>query len=209
MIIISKVWYDWEESIEIIEYCEKNNLEYQIKEDNEISQMTGDHVYFCNYDVRKYSVVDTYDEKYNKFYKRMIGRYNVNDLIFIDKFFMKPIDDKIFDGIIIDSDKMLNEYKQIYKNINVYMSEYINIKSEYRLLIGDNKLYDSCLIKGEEICLDNNFIQELLDITENYLCIDIGYNNEWFIVEINPPFSIEQYDININSYMQFCIDSSK
>ena len=30
MIIIQDIWYDWQIDLEIIEYCEENNLEYQI-----------------------------------------------------------------------------------------------------------------------------------------------------------------------------------
>jgi len=43
----------------------------------------------------------------------------------------------------------------------------------------------------------------------NFRCIDIGMNqsNQWFIVEINPPFSLDNHTIDMNQYIEFCIDS--
>ena len=66
-------------------------------------------------------------------------------------------------------------------------------------------------MKSNEIQLNEDFIKEIVQKTNDFLCIDIGFNDEigWFIVEINTPYSIDQYDIHINDYMKFCIDSFK
>ncbi len=62
-----------------------------------------------------------------------------------------------------------------------------------------------------EVC--NNFINELIKTTEDdFRCIDIGYlseTNEWVVVEINPPFSLDDYKINLTDYMNFCIGACK
>ena len=207
-IIIQDIWHEWEQDIEIIDYCKENNLEYSILNKDEILKTKGS-VLFCNVDIISclFNIPDTYDIKYNNFYKRKIERSKINDLIFKEKFFIKPVIDKLFDGIVINSIEELN----IYKDIEVYTSEYINIISEYRLLIGRNKLYGYSIMKSNEIQLNEDFIKEIVQKTNDFLCIDIGFNDEigWFIVEINTPYSIDQYDIHINDYMKFCIDSFK
>ena len=45
--------------------------------------------------------------------------------------------------------------------------------------------------------MDDIFISNILEITNEFLCVDIGYTLEsgWVIIEINPPYSLELYEI--------------
>ena len=97
-IIIQDIWHEWEQDIEIIDYCKENNLEYSILNKDEILKTKGS-VLFCNVDIISclFNIPDTYDIKYNNFYKRKIERSKINDLIFKEKFFIKPVIDKLFD----------------------------------------------------------------------------------------------------------------
>jgi hypothetical protein len=60
---------------------------------------------------------------------------------------------------------------------------------------------------------DTQFINDLINLTgEKFRCIDIcliKQNNQlkWGIVEINPPFSLDDYEILFENYIDFCIDS--
>ena len=57
---------------------------------------------------------------------------------------------------------------------------------------------------------DKIFITKLIELTnENFRCIDIGFTNKWIIVEINHPYSLDDYEIPIENYMEFCINSFK
>jgi hypothetical protein len=59
---------------------------------------------------------------------------------------------------------------------------------------------------------NNTIIKKLVEITDDFKCIDIGLvqngdNYDWCVVEINPPFSLDDYDIPFEEYIQFCIDA--
>lgn len=83
-----------------------------------------------------------------------------------------------------------------------------------RLLIGNGKLYGHghiCKAKTD-LYLKEMDIQKLIDLTgDSYRCIDIGLvmkpTYKWMIVEINPPFSLDDHQIPLNNYMEFCIDA--
>lgn len=180
-------------------------------------------IYFCNTDIVQFHlnklnktnlIPDTYDKIFNKFYLREIK---------ISKFkniksgnFIKPINNnKLFDGqIYIDDDKFIGTLPS--PESLVYESNKITFLCEYRLLIGNNKLYGFGFIQGLYPNIKSssiNIINDIINITnERYLCIDIGYikeYNKWGIVEINPPFSLDDHKILLDDYMSFCIDSCK
>lgn len=213
MIIIQDVWYDWGFSDNIIKYCIDNNIQYLIMNKDDINGRDFNDILFCNseiiYQMKPELYYDTYDSRFKSLFKRDIVRFNLNDIIFTEPFFMKPIKDKLFDGVIINDENELIKYKTLYNNSDVYLCNVINIISEYRILIGNNKIYGIGLIDGLELEIDDFFLNQI--IISDYLCIDIGYNNDigWFIVEINPPFSLEEYNIDMEKYINFCEDSLK
>jgi hypothetical protein len=93
----------------------------------------------------------------------------------------------------------------------VYYSELVNFAVEYRLLIGNNKLYGQGFQKGNKLInLDLNFINDLIKLShQEFFCIDIGYiidKKEWAVVEINPPFALDDYGIKLNDYMDYFFD---
>lgn len=125
--------------------------------------------------------------------------------------------DKSIDGKVI---AYANEYDSYGMETpdpeaDVYVCEPLTILSKQRLLIGGGKLYGYGHMSGART--DSNFLNEidienLIDITgDNFRCIDIGLIMEpvckWIVVEINPPFSLDDYDIHLESYMEFCIDA--
>ena len=102
-----------------------------------------------------------------------------------------------------------------FDNINeVYVCNVIELVSESRLLIGNGRLYGY-----GHICKTKNFsflsqmdINKIIEISgDNFRCIDVGLtkNGEWVIVEINPPFSLDDYEIPLDMYMNFCIGACK
>ena len=193
-------------------------------------------IYFCNTDIVQYHlknigvlnviVPDTYDMKYKYHYYR-----DIEKILFIDflnkyngiKRFIKPLENnKLFDGQIISSIDDFTDYgiKIPDNNSLVYSCKPIKILSEVRLLIGNGKIYGHshmCKEKNNSYLDDKNFIDDIILITGNtFKCIDIGYiyNKEkckflWCIIEINPPFSLDDYAIPINDYINFCIYNNK
>lgn len=120
---------------------------------------------------------------------------------------------KIFDGTIVKSYQELLDHFETYDYVPNIMDEYyvcsvITILSEHRVLIGGNKIY-GIGHKNESKIIDEEFIEEIRLLSDNmFYTIDIGYTMEhdWCIIEINPPFSIDDWGINLDSYMIFCMD---
>ena len=184
-------------------------------------------IYFCNTDIVQYHlkkknnltneiVPDTYDKSFNKFYLRDIKVVKFKELYNGDfNCFIKPyLNDKSFDGqVYYNIDKFVGPIPD--PETLIYMSNVVTFLCEYRLLIGDNKLYGSGFMQGiyPNVNLPKDFIEKIISCTNSrYLCIDIGYIKElkkWAVVEINPPFSLDNYNIQFESYINFCVDACK
>jgi len=129
--------------------------------------------------------------------------------------------------------KDLDLIEKEHGNINVYIAEVVKFHSEYRLLVGNGKLYGCGYIEGEDI-IPQSFIETivkkvtpenpdsdypkfcgvdvgLLRFTQSYPVkeYDLPPTNlppKWVVVEINPPFALEDYGIPISDYFQFTLD---
>ena len=172
-------------------------------------------------------VPDTYESVYKDYYKRDIDKVKFIDINInrLDKpIFIKPTtNDKCFDGYVISKEdqftyeiilqelKDIKYYQSLIDNLYVYRSEVINIRSEYRLLIGNGKMYGSGHISGIETDIDKNMCNNLVFLSgNNFRCIDIGLADiGWIIIEINPPFSLDDHKIPFYDYIRFCSDSCK
>ena len=223
-IIIEKSWFDYGEVDDIILYCTKNNIKFDIFPKEELLNLPQffSYIYFCSTDIVlqklkeyncEYLCPDTYDETFNEFYCRKIEKIRLNDINYTENIFIKPIENsKLFDGFIAKSQKSIDDIKYIDPNMIIYKSEIVNIVAEYRLLIGNGKIYGSTKMKGDDIkdYMDKINITKLIELTGfRFKCIDIGFisESEWVIVEINPMYSLDDYEMDITSYMNFCIDS--
>lgn len=182
-------------------------------------------VYFCSTDIVQHHlqkvglshlVPVAYESAYQHLLKRQTCICLLSQLpILLAKgpLFVKPyLSNKDFDGRVISS---LEDYTS--RGISLpgpgticYVSEIINIVSEYRLLIGNQgKLYGVGHMRGTRMGVTDDILKPFLDATSEFRCVDIGFVPElgWILVEINPPFSLDDYDIPLNGYMDFCIDA--
>jgi hypothetical protein len=227
-VILEDTWNYYGEAEDIISYCKDNNIICNILSQQEILNITNffNYVFFCSTNIvyqklKEHNCInlcpDTYEDVYNEFYSRKIEKVKINEITFTDDIFIKPCDnDKSFDGFIAKSQQEIDNLKYLDPNMIVYKSDIIHITSEYRLLIGNGKLYGSaCMkcVKGDyvETYIGSEFVDQLIVLTgEKFRCIDIGIGvdiNKWFIIEINPMYSLDDYDMDIKNYMKFCIDS--
>jgi hypothetical protein len=237
-ILLEDKWTLDNESDDIIEYANKNNFEINIltydKLINYDSYKFVKCIFFCNTDIVQYHLIkldyshlvpNTYTNIFNPYYERKFEILTIKQ--FKDKYqnvemFIKPYENnKEFDGRVIKniSDFELYGVNIPDDNLKIYCCKPLIILSEVRLLIGNNKLYGHTYMCKNRI---DNYIHEISNLIENiinksnggFYCIDIGYiyeNNKfkWIIIEINPPFSLDDYELDINDYMLFCIDSCK
>lgn len=110
-------------------------------------------------------------------------------------------------------------------NTEIYASPVIDIQGEIRLLVGQGRLYGRGQISIAEppnhdylVACSNKttnavFMDKLIAATgDRFLCVDIGWVPElgtWVIVEINPPFALDDYDIPLTNYLSFTEDAFK
>ncbi len=187
-------------------------------------------VWFCDTDIvqkhlRTPSIVpDTYESDFAEFFNRKIEKMTWAE--YVEKYanvpkFIKPVGNlKGFTGRVFPDfeDFLLSENTPNLSDL-IYVVEPVKIKSEARLLIGSGNLYGSSItVHGEspDYRDQKDFIQKLIEITGNrYRCIDIGYMEnpetkewKWSVVEVNPPFSLDAYEIPFADYMEFCSGAS-
>lgn len=223
-VIIEDSWNEYGDADDIIQYCSDNNMQYQILSPEQISGLNNffDYVFFCNTEIVLEKLrstncenlcPDTYDQTYKEFYNRTIEKVSLADIILTEPIFIKPIDnDKFFDGHVVKLQSDIDSLKSVHPNMMVYKSEVISIVAEYRLLIGNGKLYGVGHMKGQKININEEYVKRLVELTnEKFRCVDVGFTNfgTWIVVEINPMYSLDDYGIEIDKYMSFCIDACK
>jgi hypothetical protein len=219
---------------DIVSFCIEKGIECLILSEKELYDRNDffECIYFCNTDIvrhhlQKYNIPkpvldklypDTYECIYSKYFKRrhrIINRDLIEDLLLKEKnVFVKPVgNDKSFDGRVISSiddiEALLSE-SELHENETVYACEVVEFLSENRLLVGNGKLYGYGHIckKKDYSFLSQMDINQIIELTgDNFRCIDVGLTKEkgWVIIEINPPFSLDDYEIPLDMYMNFCI----
>lgn len=194
------------------------------------------HLRAIDPEVAKNLIPNTYDPAFAKFFKREIeiitldilrDKYLAND----ESRFIKPLgNSKSFNGQVIDDfgdlDKLFDEHPELSPTTRVYSAPVIDIQGEIRLLIGSGHLYGSGQISVAnppnkdylELSTSSiggvsntSVLDKLITATgDRFLCVDIGWVPElerWVVVEINPPFSLEDYDIPLTDYLRFTEDA--
>jgi len=181
-------------------------------------------------------IPDTYDREFIRFFGREIeiitldtlrDKYLAQD----DARFIKPLgNSKYFNGQLIydfdDLNQLLIENPKLTPTTRVYSAPIINIQGELRMLIGQGKLYGCGQIsivdppnkdylipiqKKGISSTSQSFLDKIILATgERFLCVDIGWItdlNRWVVIEINPVFSIDYYDIPLANYLEFTKDA--
>ncbi|XWV26039.1 hypothetical protein QJ857_gp1041 [Tupanvirus soda lake] len=226
-ILIEDEW----NAYDIIEYCKNKNIDYHVMPHEEISKLHNieffEGPFFCSTDIiQKYlkkrnlasKIPDTYPGTFDKYFKRNIRKIKYSDLKREPlPFFIKSINnDKKISGTKVmnrtdENDIWIINNVVPLPDMEVYISDIVNFVVEYRLLIGNRKIYGIGYQQGNKnISVDKVFLDEVINLCGyDFYCIDIGYLEnikEWAIVEVNPPFSLDDYDIPLNNYMEYAID---
>lgn len=229
--IVQDSWNE-EDDQELHEYLTNSNIQYKMLDHEAIltninPSETG--LMFCDTDLmqkllRKYDVYDeieTYPKCLSEFYKRDIFVIRPKDLLDIISYpyFVKPItNNKSFNGTLIRSD-MDREYvmSQIPDHLEqIYYCREIKPVNEYRIFVVDYKMFG--IVDCSDFLIDEpirksitppaQYIDNILKHnTYSHCVIDVAMDlseNFWYVIEVNPPFSLMSYGFPIDRYVQFC-----
>jgi len=179
-------------------------------------------VEFTNYCMKLANInipeFDCYDRRL--YYGRYIYPISEKRIIknHISPIFIKPVITKLFTGFIYfgqeysynEHDKeQLIKFNTLSEDTQLYISEVINIKAEWRCYINKGKLISVCQYDDseEDLVPDSNFINKCLEKLGNrVLTLDIGLldTGEYVVIELNDAWAIGKYsDISDNDYFNF------
>jgi hypothetical protein len=228
MIIIQNTWIG-EDDVKILFEHIKSNYEYCIMTKEEIysiTDMSSIDVMFADTTViqkiMKTEIFDCYPSCFNELYKRKIEIKEVKDLSHSFPYFVKPCsNDKKFDGFVFERPSDIEYIKKCVDNESyvVYVCDKVTFVREFRIFLSHDKVYGiqeyTEFISSQSnsnIKPPEKIINQIIKLNSLGFCVvDIGltHENEWIIVEVNPPFSISSYDFDIDIYVKYCINAWK
>lgn len=136
---------------------------------------------------------------------------NPKEFKYSKEFFVKSVETKLFSGIY--TKEQLNDFYKVSKqqNLEIYVSEKIDILAEYRVYIHDRKIvYSSCYDGDFRLPIDfddvENYIRIYGDEQPISYTIDVAVLNDstfsTTVVEFNDFYSIGCYGLNCEKYSE-------
>lgn len=157
-----------------------------------------------------------YPTELNNFYHREITKKTIKELGSDYPYFIKPVSIKLFTGDIIYSGSMKKLFTDYYDGVKpdteIYVSEVVDIISEYRCFIHKDKIVGVHYYSGDFWRYPNISIVE--DMVSSYDSSPISYtidvavteNDETIIVELNDMWAIGSYGLDRDLYVKLCLD---
>lgn len=126
--------------------------------------------------------------------------------------FIKPVATKLFDGILVSKKEDLNFFGSISTNPDAYVSEKIDILSEYRIYVHNGKMVHSCCYEGDfRLTPDYSYIDKMISVYKSApvaYTIDIAILNDGsnILMECNDFWAIGSYGLKSWDYAQMLAD---
>lgn len=175
-------------------------------------EATGFFFKAINIEIPKYI---GFPESIHKYLGRNITNTTLKDNSLDYPFFIKPsVNVKQFTGALVESDSsldILRNFDNLTDDTPVYISEPIDIVSEYRCFINNKEVKGIQFYQGDfnhyiDSSILPNIINDYTDAPIAYT-IDLGLlsNGETVIIEINDMWAIGSYGLDPKSYVDGCI----
>lgn len=189
---------------------------YPTKDDVIIGSVQATEVFFkaIGVEIPKYL---GYPESLKKYLGREIIKTTIGNIDKSFPYFIKPAEEvKLFTGDIIENEKSLITLKTYFgdginDNTNVYVSDKIDIESEYRCFVHEGKLKGIQYYAGDfRIYPESSKIEEMVKCFDNSpvaYTLDVGVTNngETILVEINDMWAIGSYGFDFKDYTLMCV----
>ena len=222
--VIQNTWGD-EEDQELFEYFKQNGINFRILSAAEILTQNALHIDVLYADteiiqqfISKYSVPETYPICFKSKYHRKIQKIQFSKCLSLKKpFFTKPCsNNKAFDGMKVTNDSDLQYLAtKCGQNELVYICELVEFVNEYRIFVADFEIF--AIQESSHYILNSDCVRSvdppqtfLNDITAanvyKFCVIDVGLmtDGKWSVVEVNPPFALSSYGLDISKYCKYC-----
>jgi hypothetical protein len=173
-------------------------------------------------------IIDTYPEALKSLFGR---RIEIGELSRLNetKFpvFVKRVgSDKNFAARVVHT---LDELKSYDWDSPLYLCEVVDFVSEHRLFLSTGKIWGSRdysewiighrmanttnkdkLLRLESTTVPIEFSTLVLELCDSanlgFVVVDVGMTDDgnWCVVEVNPPFALSSYDLDIGIYVEYC-----
>ena len=120
--------------------------------------------------------------------------------------FIKPVEEKTAPGIVVNTWKDLEDYKQLDPDTDIYCSEVVNFVSEWRCFITYGKIIDIRFYYGDPVTeCDRNVIEAAVKAYSGMpagCALDFGVtdNGRTLLIEVNDGFSLGTYGLEETLY---------
>jgi len=110
--------------------------------------------------------------------------------------------------------------------LQVYAAAPVHFQAEFRLFVGGGRMYcgaknESYLIRrdadveAKDLAPPEDFMRKVVEAcpSDVFWVVDVGFMVQptgsavWAVVEVNPPFSLDDHGLPIKPYMDYCIDA--
>lgn len=230
--IVQDTWTE-EDDQELHEYLKKSDIRYEAVDRETIKTLRPMdlEMIFCDTDLMQellrshhlYNEIETYPESLNKFYNRDIKKIQPKVLLDSSQYpypyFIKPVsNDKSFNGTLISSEMERDFVMSQMKNHDdlIYYCHEIKPVNEYRIFVVDHKMFG--IVDCSDFLIDTpirksvppstQYIDDVLKHnTYSHCVIDVAMDKSgdfWYVIEVNPPFSLMSYGFPIDRYVEFC-----
>lgn len=181
-------------------------------------------------------IVDSYPEVLNHLYKRriLVTTLKSGDAIPPLPYFCKlQGSNKDIPARIVRTSDDHDRLLELIEDRPVYISDVVDFQCEFRLFCSPEKIvavreYSEFMIGHRLLNADESknqvlevkhvvqipkdFLSSVLEASKQlpgYVVVDVGLTsaNEWCVVECNPPFALSSYDLQINTYVEYCVEA--
>lgn len=198
---------------EIIPYYRVDEIYEQVTEED----IVVDYLAPCKFIFRKFNiepVEEDYPECLQEFLGRKIWRDTINSISSNEEkwsagYFVKPIKEKVFTGKVISSIRDLVGCGNYSENYEVYCSEAVDIKREWRCFIVYDEIIDIRPYKGDyHYSYDAKTVDDMMqefrtwDNRPKACSIDIGVTSDGktILIECNDAYALGDYGLENFKY---------
>lgn len=175
------------------------------KEDLVIGWISDSHKFLNNIGIDIPDSIDYPEELYNYFGREIKIIETINEIKFPS--FIKPIEHKQFNGIIV------REFKDLIgvRDVPMYTSEIINIETEYAVYVINGEIAGIKHYKGDPyIPLNKRIVEECINKYSNCPSsyrIDFGVTDlsKTIIIEVNDGYTSGNYGLSDITYAKFLL----